>query len=75
MQRPTSTALRILSLLCVQLLHANPVRVEVGGHSTDVAHVGVVDEGGKVDGAPVEVVEDLRLAAGPGDGHSAYKKN
>ena len=58
----------VLTELKVELPLWDPVRVEVGGQGGDVAHVGVVHQGGEGDGAAVEEVQDLGSSPRPGNG-------
>ena len=56
---------RVVTEAEVQLPLRDPVRVEVGGQGGDVAHVGVVHQGGEGDGATVEEVQDLGSSPRP----------
>jgi len=53
---------------CVQFCFTDSLRVEVGRDRADVAHVGVVDQGGETHRAAVEEVQDLGPAVRPRNG-------
>jgi len=53
---------------CVEFRFADSLRVEVGRDGADVAHVGVVDQGGETHWAAVEEIQDLGPAVRPRNG-------
>jgi len=53
---------------CIEFRYTDSLRVEVGRDRADVAHVGVVDQGGETHRAAVEEVQDLGPAVRPRNG-------